>query len=917
MAARRRLLRFLLAVHRLCLHAYPSWFRATHGEAMIATFEDLVTGSYQRAGAVGMTRRAMAEFGSLMFRGARERFSRRPLPPDRREPSTPRKQHEISLRERNRMFVSNNFRYALRSLARTPGYTAVFVLTLGLGIGANTAIFSVINGVLLRPLPYPDADRIMYLQQVAVAGGTTNTSLSFVEVADYRTQATSLEEVVEFGDWTFNVLGRGDPHITTAGLVTANYFKVLGLRPHLGRTLTEEDDDRSSQPVAVLTYEYWQRVFGADSSVIGQTLDLTVKKATIVGVLEPGSHYASMRGGLQDFYANYPSNDHYMSAAMQDERAHRMTDVFAKLRPGLTVETARAEVEHIAANLYATYPEAYPERQRYEIVITPWRDLITQQARPMLLILFGTAVFVLVIACANVANLTLTRLIRQERELAIRAALGAGLARIRGQLMAENLVLSLAGATLGLVLAVTGLDLLVSYASRFTNRTGEIGIDLFVLAFTLIIAVGAAMLFAWAPRLPFSQDLGASLNAAGGGRATGGLSRRRAQRALVVSQLAISFVLLVGAGLMTRSLIKLSQVDPGFDLENVMSMDMPDFSLQSQPQQFEFSRALVSRVTQFPQVDAASMASAAPLQRPRVLPTAFGVEGRELPPDPPMPPTLRKFIGPDYFKTVGMTVLAGRTFDSRDHAEAPRVAIINESMAKFYFPDRDPIGRRMAGVRFNGALGPWTTIVGVVADTKEAGLDREPVHTYFLALEQNFAQSTLIVRTLGDPLPVAGRVLEEVRALDPNRPVLNVQTLEQSRAESIAPQRLNATLFTVFAALALVIATVGIAGVLSFSVSQRTNEFGIRMTLGADQSRVLKMVLREGATLAAVALGIGGAGALVLSRFLSGMLFEIQPTDPVTFFGVAALLTFVAIAASLAPARSATSVDPMKALRPE
>ena len=896
---------------------------------MIGTFEDLVTVTYERTGTFGVIRVAIAEFGSLLFRGMRERFSRPSPPPDHQPLSNGRRQHEINFRERNRMYTTNNFRYAFRSLVRTPGYTAAFVLTLGLGIGANTAIFSVINGVLLRPLPYPDADRIMYLEQVAAAGGTTNTSLSFVEVADYRTEATTLEEVVEFGDWTFNVLGRGEPHLTIAGLVTANFFQVLGLRPHLGRTLTEEDDSRASEPVAVLTYEYWVRMFGADSSVIGQTLDLTVKKATIVGVLEPGSHYASMRaqpvrsvlarGGAsgQDFYANYPSNDHYMSASMQDERAHRMTSVFAKLRSGVTVEAARAEVDGIAANLHASYPESYPEGRGYEIVITPWRDLITQQARPMLLILFGTALFVLVIACANVANLTLTRLIRQERELAIRAALGAGLARIRGQLMAENLALSLAGATLGLVLAVTGLDLLVSYASRFTARTGEIGIDLFVLAFTLIIAVGAAMLFAWAPRLPFSQDLGASLTAAGGGRATGGVNRRRAQRALVVSQLAISFVLLVGAGLMTRSLIKLNRVDPGFDLENVMSMDMPDFSGQSQPQRFEFSRTLVGRVTQFPQVDAASMASGAPLQGRFVTPRAFGVEGRELLPNPPTPPTLLKFAGPDYFRTVGTTLLAGRTFESRDHAEAPRVAIINESMAKFYFPDRDPVGRRMATVRFNGALGPWATIVGVVADTKEAGLDREPVHAYFQALEQNFAQTTLLVRTKGDPLPVAGRVLEEVRALDPNRPVLDVQTLEQRRAASVAPQRLNATLFTVFAALALVIATVGIAGVLSFSVSQRTNEFGIRMTLGADQTKVLKMVLREGATLAAVALGIGGAGALLLSRFLSGLLFEIQPTDPVTFFGVAALLTLVTIAASLAPARNATSVDPMKALRAE
>ena len=911
------LIRLLRRAHRVCLLAYPGWFRDAHLDGMVDTFDELILEHHRLGGAFRATRLAVLEYASILASGLSERAKDRMPHQSAGAVRYGRPQHEVNFRERNSMQVSSNFRYALRGLARTPGYTVAFVLTLGLGIGANTAIFSVINGVLLRPLPYPDADRLMYLQQIPTAGGTSNTALSFAEVEDYRTSATTLEEVVEYGDWTFNVLGRGDPHLTTAGLVTANFFSVLGLRPHIGRTFNADDDSRASDPVAVLTHEYWTRVFGADSAVIGQLLDLTAKKAMIVGVLEAGSHYTSLRGGQLDFYANYPSNDHYMGAAMQDQRTHRMTSVFAKITLDASVATARTEIAQIAAALHAEYPEAYPPQREFETVLTPWLEEITQQARPMLLILFGTAVFVLIIACANVGNLTLTRLIRRERELAIRAALGAGRARLRGQLLAENLLLSLAGAGLGLVMAVTGLDLLVAYASRFTQRTGEIGIDVFVLLFTLFIAVGAAMLFAWAPSMPFSDDLATSLTAAGGGRSSGGVSRRRAQRALVVSQLAISFMLLVGAGLMVRSLVKLTQVDPGFDLQNVLTMDVPDFGQTSVPQRVEFARSLVDRVSQNPQVKSAAMATGAPLKNTFATQREYRVEGRDPGPVPETPITMSRRVGEHYFHTIGTTLLRGRTFTSTDQPDTPFVAILNESMASHYFPDQDPIGRRIAPMQFNGTVGQWLTIVGVVVDSKDVGMDSEGVHAIYSASSQSLPGATLLVRTEGDPKPLAGQVIEAVRALDPNRPVMGVRTLEELRVENIAPQRLNATLFVVFASLALVIATVGIAGVLSFSVSQRTNEFGIRMTLGADQSKVLRMVLREGAVLALIALGIGGVGALMLSRLLSELLFEIQPTDPITFFGVAALLGAVAIAASLAPARSATGVDPMKALRAE
>ena len=387
-----------------------------------------------------------------------------------------------------------NLRHTVRSLVRAPGYTAAFVLTLGLGIGLNTAIFSVINGVLLSPLPYPDADRIMYVQQPAVAAGVPNTSFSFQEVQDYREQSRSLDQFVEYGDWTFTVVGDEEPHRAVGGLVTSNYFEVLALAPALGRTLGPQDDGDGAEPVMVLTHDYWRRVFGSDPEVIDRTVRLYAFSAPtttrIVGVLAPGMHYTGTR--TQDFFVNYSTNDHYQSATMQDARAHRMTDVFARLRDGQTPEAAQTELATLNRAMHEEYPAAYPEHLGYAIRATLWQDELTSDARGTLLILMGTVALVLLLACANVANLTLTRIVRRERELAVRAALGAGRRRLRNQLLTENLVLSLAGAALGLVLAVFGLGLLVEYTNRFTVRTGEIAIDLPVLAFTIAVAVDSA-----------------------------------------------------------------------------------------------------------------------------------------------------------------------------------------------------------------------------------------------------------------------------------------------------------------------------------------------------------------------------------------------------------------------------------------
>jgi predicted permease len=811
----------------------------------------------------------------------------------------------------------HELRIAIRHLTRVPGFALAFVLTLGLGIGANTAIFSIINGVILRPLPYPEADRIMHLRQPQVAAGVEDSSFSFPEVAHYRAHSRTIDQFVEFGDWTFNVLGRGEPHRANGGLVTANFFPMLGAQPLVGRMLTSADEAKGAAPVVVLTHGYWQRVFGSDGAVVGQMLDLTVRKAEIVGVLRPGSHYATERE--QDFYANYAANDHYMSSSMQNEWPHRMTAVYARLAPGASAASAQAELRQIAATLYRDHPEAYPASRGFDIVVTPWKDELTAKAKPTLAILLVTTVFVLIIACANVANLTLTRLVQREREMGIRAALGAPIGLLRRQLLAENLILSICGGLLGLALAVSGLNLLIAYTSRFTSRVGEIGLDGRVLAFTVTVSIGMALLFAWAPRLTFVDDPVRAMSA-GGGRSTAGRGRRRAQRLLVVSQLAASFMLLIGAGLLSRSLMRLYAIDPGFELEHVLSLQAPNFAQQSGDRLRQFSTDVIERVKADASVKDAAMASSAPLARSFPQQREFRIDGAEADAVSAGPRSVIRVITRSYFDTIGTPLKAGRAFQASDTGKSQPVVILSASMAKYYFRGDNPIGRRLSWKLIHGITGAvsWTTpaeIVGVAADSRADGIDQAPMHTIFQPDTQTFAPSTLLVRTAGAPTGLTPRIVETIRQIDPNRPIDHVQTLEEIRNETIAPQRLNATLIGLFAALALAIATVGVAGVLAFSVSQRTNELGIRVALGAQRGAILRMILGEGLVMALVGLALGGAAAVPLSELLTGLLFGIEPADPPTIAVAALLLVAVAVVAAWVPARRATAVDPITALR--
>ncbi|MCI0433547.1 MAG: ABC transporter permease, partial [Gemmatimonadetes bacterium] len=488
----------------------------------------------------------------------------------------------------------NRFRVALRQVRRTPGYALAFIVTLGLAIGVNTAIFSAVNGVLLGPLPYSNSDRLVYVRHPAIQAGVDNAGFSFTEVKDLRAAVKTLDAFVEYGDLTFNVVGENDPHRAVGGIVTSNYFDILGLRAQLGRTLGVQDDGTGAEPAMVLTHDYWQRVFGGDSAVLGRQLKLfvfgTARTARVVGVLRAGPLYTGSR--LQDFFVNYASNDHYGGAAMLDERTHRMTDLFARLAPGQTVEAAQAELSTVSTRLRQEYPDAYPAHFGYDIAVAGWRDALTSEARPMLILLVGAVGLVLVLACANVANLTLARLVRRERELAVRAAMGASPTTLRLDMFADNLVLAVGGALLGLVFAFLSKNLLVQYASRFTVRTAEISVDLRVLAFTAAVATSVALLLAWVPALPGLSGVRTTAAAAGSARGLAGLPRKQLQRALVVCQLALCFTLLVGAGLLVRTFVNLSNVDTGVDYQNVVAMDAPNATGMTVPQNRAFMEQL-------------------------------------------------------------------------------------------------------------------------------------------------------------------------------------------------------------------------------------------------------------------------------------------------------------------------------------
>ncbi|HUF26429.1 MAG TPA: ABC transporter permease [Gemmatimonadaceae bacterium] len=817
--------------------------------------------------------------------------------------------------------IAADIRYAFRALRRGPAFTIVVVITLALGIGANTAIFSVVRGVLLKPLPHRDGDRLVYLRHSIDGPGGTDISFSVPEVRDFRNGAPSLAGIAEFSPWQLVLQGDDGAARIDVGLVTGNYFEVMGLSPVLGRLTQPGDDGPGVPPVLVLTHEFWMRRFGGDTGVVGRQLRLDNESVTVIGVLQPAPFFP----GRLDALLNMVISEHHLSSFMVEGRTHRMTDVVARLAPGATLDQARSEVATVSGRIQEEYRDAYDPGSNHRISVIPFREVLGERARLTLWLLMGAAAFVMIISAANVANLTLMRGVGREHEIVVRAALGAGVARLRRLLLVENLVLAIAGAIVGLGIAVGGVGLLTSFAERYSPRASEIRLDGVVFGFALALSVTVAVLLSFLASLPREGSL-ASRVLAGAHRMSGNLKKHRVQRALVVVQIAVSVVLLAGAGLLTRTMIQLSQVNTGLRTEEVLTMQVPLLTpaeLLYNPASDAGAKARYDRmrdeIAAVPGVVAVGIGSPMPLRSSDVR-IDIKAEGRSLAPGEAMPRAEFRTANPDFFRAAGIPLLSGREFSTTDVRGSGRVVIINQTLADRLFPGEDPLDKRIAWtgdvLRFAPISGDWRTIVGVAGNTRDGGLDAEPRAVVFMPFAQELAMGGgLVIRADSNVAGLTSAATRIVRRIAPTAPIENVMTVAQYKDRSVAPRRLNAALISSFGVLAVIIAAVGIAGVLAFSVSARTSEIGIRMSLGADSGRVQRMILGEGGVLLAMGLVLGLAGAFVASGLMRGLLFGVAPRDPATLIGVSVMMAAIGVVACWIPALRAARIDPAITMR--
>lgn len=813
-------------------------------------------------------------------------------------------------------------RFAARTLASTPGYTTLVVLTLALGIGANAAIFSVINGVLLKPLANADGDRLVVLRQQRSQTGVANLGFSHLDIGEYRSQLQSVDALVEFHTMTFNLLGQGEPEEVQTGVVDHRFFEVLGVPPILGRGFTEEEDLVGRDAVIVMSYRYWQERFGGDPSILGKTFEMNGRVHTVVGVLPPFTQHPIDN----DIYVPTSQCPVRSSEPFKANRNARMMTAFARLRPGTSLADVRNEAAVVANRLTASYPDAYPAQLGHNATAQPLKEALVANSRPTLFMLLGAVGFVLLVACANVANLTLARLSRREAELALRSALGAGRGRLLRQLLTESTLLAVVGGALGLGLAYVGSGLLVAFAGRFTPRAAEVGIDNTVLLFTVLISLVTGIVFGCGPALASRQQLSSVLRESTG--ASSSVRKRRLQTGLVVVQLAVAFILLCGAGLLVRSFVLLLNVDAGVVTENVLALRIvpPIGSYQGTEQQKNLWRPILDRVNAQPGVIASAASTVTPLSGRGligsggvgVIAATFEIEGRPAASQGDRPRARQRNVTPDFFRTVGVPVVRGRAFAETDDTDKPRVALINQTFARTHFDGIEPIGARLMRCSAEGRCVPETMfeIVGVVGDVRQDGLDTEPTEEiYFPAYQTPFFGQNLLVRTSGDPLQLARGIVGFVHEVDPNLPVEDIQTLEMIRNDSLAPRRLTTALLTIFAAVALLVTMAGIVGVTSFSVTQRRHEIGVRMALGASRPEVLRMVLGQSLRCVAAGLAVGLAGTLIFGSLIRGLVWGIDPADPATLLSVSLLFLVVSGFATFWPARRATLVDPTIAFR--
>jgi len=803
--------------------------------------------------------------------------------------------------------ILQDLRYGIRKLAKNPGFTAVVVLALALGIGANTAIFSVVNAILLHPLAFKDPGRIAMVWMDNRKLGVDQDWHSYLNFLEYKNGSQTFEDIAAFNDRSFNLTGAGDPIRVLGAWATASLFPVLGVDPILGRAFTSDEEEPGRDLVVVLSHGLWQRRFGADPQIIGQQISLNGKNRTVIGVMP-----ASFRFPDKDAELWVPLAP---DAQLRNNRNALWLKAVGRLKPGVTLEQARADMGTIAGRL----EQQYDFMSGYGVNLVPIHDQVVGSVRPALLVLLAAVALVLLIACANVANLLLVRAAAREREIAVRAALGAARGRLVSQMLTESIVLATAGGVAGLLIAVLGLRMLLAMAPVDIPRLDQIRVDWQVLVFALGVSLATGVIFGLVPALQASRpDLNESLKEGGRGSTTG-IRGRRIRGALVISEIALSLVLLIAAGLMIKSFVHLQQFNLGFNPDRMLTLrlQLPGSKYKDDSQVAGFYRELLDGVENLPGVQSVGAISTIFLTKTPYS-TNFTIQGR-----PPLRPGEQievpiDSISPNYFRVMGIPLLRGREFTDDDKAGAPGVVMINQTFARRFFPDEDPIGKRFVYGMPDGPNPPWLTIVGVVGDTRRTGFDAEIRPETYLPYSQTPDRSMyLVVRAASSPMPVIQPVRDAVWAIDKDQAVFSVETMDQLLSEMMAQRRFNMLLLAIFAGAALILAAVGIYGVMSYSVTQRTHEIGVRIALGAGRATVLRQVTGQGMMLAAAGIGLGLAGSLALTRLMAGLLFEVHATDPVTFVLIPLLLGGVALAASVIPARRAMKLDPILALRYE
>jgi putative ABC transport system permease protein len=811
-----------------------------------------------------------------------------------------------------------DFRYAFRSLTRVKGLAITVVLTLALGIGANAAIFSVVRGVLLRPLVNRDEERLIYIRQTAKGIGADNANFSIPEIRDLKARMKSFTSFGDFSTIPFTLIGLGEPRVVTAGVVGGSYFEVMGLRPIRGRLIDATDDGPSAAGVAVLTHRFWTTTLGSDPSVIGKVIRLGDRSATIVGILEPSVPYPAET----EIMANVVTSPHHLDATMVDGRVHRMTELFGRLSPGVDLESARAELRAVHGAVVKEHPEAYPQKGDFRIEAVQLRDQITSPARTVLLVLLAASGLVFIIACSNVANLILARSVRREGELAIRAALGATTSALRRTLLAESLLLCGAGAILGVAIARPMVAVLARYAARFSVRALDLTVDASVLWVGVVLAIAAAVLLAYIPRLP-SSDGSKGLGVSQGSlRVTSGTNRRL--RAFAVTQIGASFVLLAGAGMLLTTLLALQAAPTGFDTRNVLALNVPILSFERPPEQVAILyKEAIRKISELPGVERVAVGTIVPWRDAGTFGPGFqfSAEGYAKANGEEDPRARFRTVSPGFFAALGVPIVAGRDFNDGDRRTGEPVVIVSQSLAKRMFPTQDAVNRRLFWtdpvMKFIGVNPAPRRIVGVAADVDDENVVPGPALSVYHPFEQEIGGGRMFVHTKSDPYALVPPITRIIRELSADQPVEKAATLEDIRAEVLAPDRLNALVFGGFAAVALTIALVGVAGVLAFSVSARTREFGIRLAIGSEPRHLLTRVLKEGAVIAAVGVVAGALGGIILAKLVGSFITDVRIPGAMAIAGAAVVLIVAAVAASLMPAARAARVDVLDALRSE